>query len=114
MGARLLCVRGIVQGVGFRPFVFRLAHTLELRGWVLNQEDGVRIHIEGPSLALEHFVEALRSDAPAAANITDVDMSATGFVGFKDFVIRDSERTGAPSVRISPDLPVCDQCLTEL
>src|SRR5581483_11289856 len=114
MGARFIRVRGIVQGVGFRPFVYRLARANGLCGWVLNQEDGVQIHVEGPIAALEDFTKALLTDAPPAANIAGVEIAEIDFTGVADFVIRESQRSGPPSARISPDLPICNSCLTEV
>lgn len=112
--ARQIHVRGIVQGVGFRPFVYRLAHERGLCGWVLNDGDGVHIHVEGAAEALNDFATALRSEPPPAAQISAVEINHADFAAFPDFVIRESERAGAPSVRISPDLAICDACLAEL
>lgn len=114
MIARRIRVRGVVQGVGFRPFVYRLARANELCGWVLNEEGGVAIHVEGTKAAVEHFERALVSDAPPAAQIGDVEIKDIRVAGLIEFAIRDSRRSGAPSTRISPDLPVCDDCLREL
>jgi hydrogenase maturation protein HypF len=114
MDARLIRVRGIVQGVGFRPFVHRLALSNGLHGWVLNQADGVEIHVEGSGLALEAFTRALTEHAPPAAEISGLEICETGIAGVNNFVIRKSERLAVPSVRISPDLPVCEACLAEL
>lgn len=113
-GARLISVRGVVQGVGFRPFVYRLAHANALGGWVLNRENGVEIHVEGSEAALQSFVGSLTSDAPPASAISSVEVSECEPTGLRSFVIRGSQRAGAPQVRISPDLPVCDACLAEL
>jgi len=107
-------VRGVVQGVGFRPFVFRLAQTHALAGWVLNGEDGVEIHLEGDARALDAFAVALRADPPPAAVITSIDVTSAQVEGFGQFTIRNSERHDRPTVRVSPDLPVCDDCLLEL
>jgi hydrogenase maturation protein HypF len=107
-------VRGVVQGVGFRPFVFRLARSHSLAGWVLNGEDGVEIHLEGGRSAIDTFVRDLSRQAPPAARITAVDVQPENWTGFSEFQIRASERRARPSVRISPDLPVCDDCLSEL
>ena len=107
-------IRGVVQGVGFRPFVYRLAHENTLAGWVLNDEEGVEIHLEGAQPALNAFVHSLSADRPPAAIIQTIDVQASRPSGFKDFTIRDSRNQGRPSVRISPDLPVCDACLEEL
>ena len=107
-------VRGVVQGVGFRPFVFRLAQANTLVGWVLNGEEGVEIFLEGADHGLKAFVQTLRSEPPPAAQITDIQIQASNPIGCNDFTIRESRRTETPSVRISPDLPVCEDCLREL
>lgn len=107
-------VRGVVQGVGFRPFVFRLAQVNTLAGWVLNGEDGVEIHLEGAEPALEAFVHSLTRHRPPGANITAIDVQGAEPAGFVDFTIRDSRREGHPTAPISPDLPVCDACLEEM
>jgi hydrogenase maturation protein HypF len=104
----------MVQGVGFRPFVFRLARANSLAGWVLNEPHGVDIHLEGAEPALQAFLRDLERQAPAAARITAVEVGATEQTGLEDFTIRESQVSGRPSVRISPDLPVCDHCLAEL
>ena len=107
-------VRGIVQGVGFRPFVYRLAQANTLAGWVLNAEQGVEIYLEGSEQQLEAFVHELKLKPPAAASIAEIEVKPTEPVGLKEFTIRESQRTNRPTVRISPDLPVCEQCLAEL
>src|SRR3984957_15009443 len=112
--ARNIRVRGIVQGVGFRPFVFPLAQANTLAGWVFNDEDGVEIHLEGANLSLDAFVESLKSEAPPAAQITTIHIKPAEPPGLQDFKIRHSEHAGSPTTRISPDLPVCADCLAEL
>ncbi|MGA2214520.1 MAG: carbamoyltransferase HypF [Bryobacteraceae bacterium] len=112
--ARSVRVRGMVQGVGFRPFVFRLARANSLTGWVLNEPHGVDIHLEGAEPALQAFLNDLEKQAPAAARITAVEVDATEQTGLDNFTIRESQASGRPTVRISPDLPVCDDCLREL
>ena len=107
-------MRGVVQGVGFRPFVFRLANANSLSGWVLNAGEGVEIHLEGMETALDAFVSELESQRPTAARITDIEVAPATPLGLASFTIRQSRRDGAPTVRISPDLPVCPQCLEEL
>ena len=114
MPAHLIRVRGVVQGVGFRPFVYRIAHAHALTGWVLNGEDGVEIHAEGRGSDLRAFLDDLAAQAPAAAEISETSVEDAESAGFTDFVIRESEKKDRPSVRISPDLPVCDDCLREL
>ncbi len=112
--ARSVRVRGMVQGVGFRPFVFRLARANSLAGWVLNEPHGVDIHLEGAEPALQAFLNDLEKQAPPAARITAVEVGPTEQAGLQDFTIRESQASGRPTVRISPDLPVCDDCLAEL
>src|SRR5271168_3969111 len=80
-------VRGIVQGVGFRPFVFRLAHANTLTGWVLNDEDGVEIHLEGADQALCAFVQSLKTEGPPAARIATIDIQSVQPAGARDFKI---------------------------
>jgi hydrogenase maturation protein HypF len=107
-------VRGVVQGVGFRPFVYRLAQANTLAGWVLNAEEGVEIHLEGEAQGLEDFVRSLKSQPPPAASISEIEVVPAQPAGLLEFTIRDSQRRQHPTVQISPDLPVCAECLTEL
>ena len=103
-----------MQGVGFRPFIFRLAHSNTLAGWVLNGEEGVEIHLEGAEPAVDAFIRDLQAQPPPAARITSLDVRFAEPAGFKDFSIRESQSRARPSTRISPDLPVCEECLREL
>ena len=103
-----------MQGVGFRPFVYRIATGNRLKGWVLNGEQGVEIHAEGDEADLDAFLRALREEAPAAAVIAALDVQPTVPLDLTEFVIRESERRDRPTVRISPDLPVCQDCLREM
>jgi len=112
--ARSIRVRGVVQGVGFRPFVFRLAHENTLAGWVLNAGEGVEIHLEGAHDRLDAFLSQLQAHAPVAAAITAIDVEPADVAGLEEFSIRDSRRPGRPTARIAPDLAVCDQCVREL
>ena len=112
--ARSVRVRGVVQGVGFRPFVFRLARANQLAGWVLNEEHGVDIHLEGADTSIAMFLRELSGAPPPAARIAGIDVAPCEPAGCVDFEIRESQRTGHPSTRISPDLPVCAECLAEL
>jgi hydrogenase maturation factor HypF (carbamoyltransferase family) len=112
--ARRILVRGVVQGVGFRPFVFRLARTHALDGWVLNGDAGVQIHVEGHEQALEAFIRELQSSPPRAARIAEITIEADGIDAVGGFEIRQSASDRRPTTRVSPDLPVCDACLQEL
>ena len=107
-------VRGVVQGVGFRPFVYRLARANRLNGWVLNAEEGVELHLEGAETGLEAFVRGLKTQPPPAASIAEIEIQPAEPLGLRQFTIRSSQHRVHPTVRISPDLPVCDQCLQEL
>jgi len=107
-------VRGVVQGVGFRPFVYRLAQANALTGWVLNGDQGVEIHLEGTEDDLAAFVREMRMRPPAAAELTEVEVESAPCEGLREFTIRESERWDRPTVRVSPDLPICDECLAEL
>lgn len=112
--ARRLRITGVVQGVGFRPFVYRLAVERSVTGWVLNGEDGVEIHAEGQADVLEDFVRTLRERPPPAARIAAFETLAAQVEEFDTFTIRESEHGRAPTVRVCADLPVCDACLREL
>jgi hydrogenase maturation protein HypF len=113
-GACSIRVRGVVQGVGFRPFVYRLARANTLAGWVLNGEQGVEIHLEGAEPSMDAFVRDLKIQAPPAAAIAEIEIETAVPEGLEDFTIRSSERREHPTVRISPDLAVCDACVQEL
>ncbi|MCA9873641.1 MAG: acylphosphatase, partial [Anaerolineales bacterium] len=107
-------INGIVQGVGFRPFVFALAGRYELTGWVRNTSAGVDIAVEGTPAALCDFAAALTAEAPPLAQIDEVtaeDVPANGFVGFE--IVKS---TAVPNAfqPISPDVSLCDDCLREL
>ncbi|MFO0839766.1 MAG: carbamoyltransferase HypF [Phycisphaerae bacterium] len=109
-----ISIRGIVQGVGFRPFVHRIAEHYGVSGWVRNDGAGVKIHAEGPADRVAAFVDAIRRDAPPAAMISGLETHAAQIEQLQSFEIRASDRRGAPTVGISPDLPVCDDCLHEM
>jgi hydrogenase maturation protein HypF len=107
-------VRGVVQGVGFRPFVYRLARANTLAGWVLNGDEGVEIRLEGARERVDAFLRKLRSEAPAAAGITDIAVALAEPSGLEEFEIRTSRSGDHRSAPISPDLAVCARCLGEL
>jgi len=114
LNAYSIKVLGVVQGVGFRPFVYRLARTNGLTGWVLNEEEGVEIHLEGEEKTLRVFIEELKTQSPAAASIVTLRVMPAEPAGCTDFSILTSQRQRKPTVRVSPDLPVCEDCLREL
>ncbi len=107
-------LRGGVQGVGFRPFVHGLASRLELAGLVGNDSDGVFIEVEGSTIALEAFLEALRADAPPLARIESIDATALPVTGAQGFVIVASRENAAQVTPVAPDVATCADCLREL
>lgn len=104
-------VRGVVQGVGFRPFVYSLAQGLGLAGFVLNDAEGVVVEIEGVRIAA--FLEALRNEAPPLARIEAIETDEIAARGDSDFRIEESVG-GQARTRISPDVAVCEACLDDL
>ncbi len=107
-------VSGTVQGVGFRPFVFRLATQLGLAGHVLNDERGVVVEVEGGPGAVEELLRRLASEAPPLASVESVDASEIDPTGETAFRILASERSGEPEALVSPDTATCSDCLAEL
>jgi hydrogenase maturation protein HypF len=112
--AYFIKITGVVQGVGFRPFIYTLALANGLNGWIMNAEGGVEIHIEGEDQQLQSFVEQMKARPPHAAEIAEVRVEGTEVSGCPNFTIRESVGKRQPTVRISPDLPVCGNCLKEL
>jgi len=107
-------IAGIVQGVGFRPFVYNLAVRLDLKGWVRNTSAGVDIEVDGEQDVLDTFVKALRKEAPALSHIDELIASFGPANGFRSFEIIHSESIDSAFQPISPDVAVCDDCLREL
>ena len=106
-------VRGIVQGVGFRPFVYRLAQEHGLAGWVLNSTQGVVIEVEGEKDRIDRFLAGLTDSPPPQALIEGVETNFLPPVGYSSFVI-EASREGDEFVLISPDICICADCLREL
>ncbi|MCL1852900.1 MAG: carbamoyltransferase HypF [Peptococcaceae bacterium] len=109
---QLVFLSGVVQGVGMRPFIYRLAREMGICGWVSNTGGGVRIHAEGDDL--DGFVRRVREEKPALAVIDCVVVERSLGLGFQDFSIVASCETETPDVLISPDLAVCADCLREI
>jgi hydrogenase maturation protein HypF len=111
---RAIRVRGAVQGVGFRPFVYRLGHELGLAGWVFNDAQGVSIEAQGPAHRLALFEQRLRSDAPALARVEQLEsrrcLADAREAGFRIL----ASRSGHVTTSIPPDTATCDDCLAEL
>ncbi|MBN1316324.1 MAG: carbamoyltransferase HypF [Anaerolineales bacterium] len=104
---------GVVQGVGFRPFVYGLAHRLGLDGWVFNSSDGVDIEIQGTSGHLAEFIDTLRNNPPPLAHIDSIDVSAISLQAEQGFKIKKSVTRAGASL-ISPDVATCSDCLKEI
>lgn len=111
--ARLL-VKGIVQGVGFRPFIYNLAIAHSLKGWVLNSTEGVSIEAEGDKSVLADFVDRVQHKAPPLASVDSVDVKYLPPAHYDTFVIRHSAGDKSKYIKISPDVCTCDDCLDEL
>ncbi len=109
-----LSVRGIVQGVGFRPFVYGLATKHNLKGWVCNTSADVKIEIEGETEAIEQFYLELKTKAPPLAHIEDTTINYYPPTGYKNFEIRHSIAEEGKYQLISPDIATCQACLSEL
>ncbi len=112
--SRRIDVNGIVQGVGFRPFVYQLANRRKLKGEVANTSSGVVIRLEGPEAEIESFLIDLEKKPPPLAQITDIAVAEETWKGFPDFSIVHSQGNETRSTLISPDMCVCDDCLREL
>jgi len=111
---RQIEVAGIVQGVGFRPYIYRLAIERHLCGNVSNNSSGVIIEVQGPLKAVEEFVHRLPQEAPPLSQITEVRVVELTCNGDRDFRIVPSKRGDPVRTLISPDVAVCDDCLREL
>jgi len=109
-----LAVRGAVQGVGFRPFVYRLASELGLCGWVNNSPHGVFVEVEGRRFALEQFLLRLEIQKPPRCFIQSLEASWLDRVGYNGFEIRESETHGDKTTLVLPDIATCPDCLREI
>ena len=108
-------VRGIVQGVGFRPFVYNLAHKYSLSGWVCNSSGGVEIEAEGDDRNLKEFVSEIADRSPVLASIEKVEAQDNlPLKGYSRFEIKESFREDGQFVPVSPDISICEGCLKEL
>jgi hydrogenase maturation protein HypF len=111
---RAIAVRGIVQGVGFRPFIYALARRHHLTGFVLNNAEGVQIEVEGSSASVQQFIQAIRDEAPPLALVETVTSEPIAAGGDTTFRIVESAGGAEHRALISPDVAICDACLAEL
>jgi len=111
-------IRGIVQGVGFRPFIYKLANSFGLKGFVTNTRESVVIEVDTPSDDLTFFLDALKTQLPAVARIDSVEVTASADdidrVDFVDFEIIQSLESYGSAENITPDLAICPDCLREI
>jgi hydrogenase maturation protein HypF len=111
---RRITVEGTVQGVGFRPFTYRLAQELGVAGWVTNSSYGAVLELEGPVAVVETFLARLQTDAPAAAKVDRLTVGSASPIGETAFGIRASEGAGVRRLVVPPDLAICADCLGEM
>ena len=107
-------IQGAVQGVGFRPFVYRLAHDAGLAGWVSNSAQGVQIEIEGAIESLREFVHRLEKEKPVHATIQNRKVACLDAAGYSGFVVRESDRSGDKTAFVLPDIATCPDCMKEI
>ena len=105
-----ISIRGVVQGVGFRPFVYNLARTLRLTGFILNSSSGVTVEIEGPDSAIDQFLHTLQTSPPPLAQIMEIALEDISSRNESQFSIRPSREEENEFAFISPDVATCDDC----
>jgi len=109
-----IIVTGLVQGVGFRPFVYRIASKFSLKGWVQNTNENVIIQVTGNPVRINSFVISLKTEAPPAAVIRDISTEETDNVQYDSFIIKESNDISEEITEISPDIAVCSDCLADM
>lgn len=107
-------IEGTVQGVGFRPFIYQLAHRYGLKGTVSNGTQGVEVHINATPLELEELLSSIHAELPPLASIDKLLTTQTDFTDFSDFTIITTKKEGKRTVRIPPDVSICKACEAEL
>ncbi len=112
--ACLVHVKGLVQGIGFRPFVFKLAKKYQLQGWIHNLNDAVEIKIEGERTHIDIFLSTLRSNPLSIADIEKIEVREAEIENLQGFEILDSSDRSDSITRVSPDLAICDACLLDM
>ena len=112
--ARRILIKGVVQGVGFRPFVYNLAQEHQLTGWVSNSSRGVEIEINGLLSNIENFLHTVKENPPTLARIDKIISKIIQPNGYKSFEIRASENYSGEFIPISPDIAICNDCRREL
>ncbi len=110
-----IIIRGIVQGVGFRPFIHKLVRHYNLSGWIINSNQGVEIEVEGEEEEIKDFLKDIKIKLPPLARIEEIEVKLLPLIGYQDFLIKKSEiRKSNGLVLVSPDICICKDCLEEL
>ncbi|NJK87308.1 MAG: carbamoyltransferase HypF [Bacteroidales bacterium] len=112
--AKIASIEGLVQGVGFRPFIYKLALNYDINGYVLNRNDGVEVHAEGQKSSVEQFIQAIRIKKPLAAEIRNIWSKEVPIHGYEGFSIRKSLDLNNEITEVSPDIAVCPDCLADM
>lgn len=108
-------IKGIVQGVGFRPYVFNLAHKYDIKGWVNNDEKGVNILLYAKEENIQNFINELKINPPKLAKIDSIEIEKiTNIKEYKSFEIIESTSSNNKSTIVSPDMSICDDCINEI
>ena len=108
-------IKGIVQGVGFRPYVFNLAHKYDIKGWVNNDEKGVNILLYAKEENIQNFINELKMNPPKLAKIDSIEIEKiTNIKEYKSFEIIESTSSNNKSTIVSPDMSICDDCINEI
>ena len=112
--ALLITVTGLVQGVGFRPFIYRMAKKYDLAGWVKNTNENVLLRIQGTEESVDGFLRSLRNEAPPASAIDEVTVEPADLQESENFIILESHNVSEDITGISPDIAVCADCLEDM
>ncbi len=110
----MIKIEGLVQGVGFRPFIFVCAEKFGIKGYVENRNDGVMIEAFAEEFAVYEFIEYIKVNSPAASEIFSLNLQEKDFCTYDDFVIQKSSSVSQAVTEISPDIAVCDSCLEDM
>lgn len=114
MITKKITIRGIVQGVGFRPFIYQLAQKHVLKGWVNNDDKGVTIVVSSSEQSIDDFIKEITQSPPPLAKIDDITTTSIEYEAFDDFQIKKSINSGNKTTLVSADIAVCDDCLREM
>ena len=114
LDSKLITIKGLVQGVGFRPFIYRLAKEMHIYGWVRNNNESVEIFIEADENIVNNFVKKIYSEKPITSSISSLEIKEVSFHGFDNFQIIESNDNTNNVTQVSPDIAVCEECLQDL